>query len=49
VSEAVCLDDPDGNGVELCRDGPKAAWPRAHDGTLAMEPPDLHALPAERP
>jgi len=29
VSEAVYLRDPDGNGVELCRDRPRAEWPRA--------------------
>ncbi|WP_102108924.1 VOC family protein [Oceaniglobus roseus] len=36
VSEAVYLDDPDGNGVELYRDRPEAEWPRDADGTLAM-------------
>jgi catechol 2,3-dioxygenase len=36
VSEALYLDDPDGNGVELYRDRPEADWPRAPDGSLAM-------------
>jgi catechol 2,3-dioxygenase len=36
VSEALYLDDPDGNGVELYRDRPQADWPRTPDGTLAM-------------
>ena len=36
VSEALYLRDPDGNGVELYWDRPRAEWPRdAHDG-LAM-------------
>ena len=36
VSEAVYLDDPDGNGLELYRDRPVADWPRGADGQLAM-------------
>jgi catechol 2,3-dioxygenase len=36
VSEALYLDDPDGNGVELYWDRPEAAWPRTADGELAM-------------
>jgi catechol 2,3-dioxygenase len=36
VSEAVYLRDPDGNGVELYRDRPRAEWPRSPDGGLAM-------------
>ena len=49
VSEAVYLDDPDGNGVELYRDRPEAEWPRDEDGTLAMmnAPLDVAALVAE--
>jgi catechol 2,3-dioxygenase len=49
VSEAVYLDDPDGNGVELYRDRPKADWPRMVDGTLAMSNKrlDVDALIAE--
>ena len=49
VSEAVYLDDPDGNGVELYRDRPEADWPRGPDGALAMHTRrlDLDALLAE--
>ena len=36
VSEALYLRDPDGNGVELYRDSPPEAWPRAAQGELAM-------------
>jgi catechol 2,3-dioxygenase len=49
VSEALYLDDPDGNGVELYRDRPEAEWPRDADGILAMVTRrlDLDALLAE--
>jgi catechol 2,3-dioxygenase len=36
VSEALYLDDPESNGVELYRDRPTAEWPRDADGNLAM-------------
>ena len=36
VSEALYLDDPDGNGVELYCDRPATAWPRDAAGHLAM-------------
>ena len=36
VSEALYLDDPDGNGVELYRDRPQEEWPVNPDGSLAM-------------
>lgn len=36
VSEALYLDDPDGNGVELYWDRPKELWPKKSDGTLDM-------------
>jgi catechol 2,3-dioxygenase len=36
VSEALYLRDPEGNGVELYRDRPEAAWPRDDAGNLAM-------------
>ena len=36
VSEAIYLDDPDGNGVELYWDRPRAEWPRDESGKLAM-------------
>ena len=49
VSEAVYLDDPDGNGVELYWDKPQAEWPVDAEGKLAMvnAPLDLEALLAE--
>ena len=36
VSEAVYLDDPDDNGVELYWDRPREQWPLAPDGSLQM-------------
>jgi catechol 2,3-dioxygenase len=36
VSEALYLNDPDGNGVELYWDRPRDQWPVAADGTLGM-------------
>ena len=36
VSEALYLDDPDGNGVELYWDRPAAEWPKTSAGELAM-------------
>lgn len=36
VSEAVYLDDPDGNGVELYRDRPRDEWPRSDAGAVQM-------------
>src|ERR1700739_3951711 len=36
VSEALYLDDPDGNGVELYWDRPKESWPHHPDGSLEM-------------
>lgn len=36
VSEAIYLNDPDGNGVELYWDRPQGEWPRNSDGGLAM-------------
>ncbi|TXH59958.1 MAG: glyoxalase [Bacteroidia bacterium] len=36
VSEALYLDDPDGNGVELYWDRPPELWPKKIDGTLDM-------------
>ncbi len=46
VSEAIYLDDPDKNGVELYWDKPKDQWPTGKDGQLQMvtEPLDLQAL-----
>lgn len=36
VSEALYLDDPDGNGVELYWDRPQELWPKKSDGALDM-------------
>jgi catechol 2,3-dioxygenase len=36
VSEAIYLNDPDGNGVELYWDRPKERWPRDAAGALQM-------------
>jgi catechol 2,3-dioxygenase len=36
VSEALYLDDPDKNGVELYWDKPQDQWPKNADGTLLM-------------
>jgi catechol 2,3-dioxygenase len=36
VSEALYLDDPDGNGIELYWDRPEAEWPRTADGGIEM-------------
>ena len=46
VNLAVYLRDPDGNGVELMVDRPRAEWPREPDGEIAMrvDPFDLRAL-----
>jgi catechol 2,3-dioxygenase len=46
VSEAIYLDDPDGNGLELYWDRPRAEWPRTSDGELTMytRALDMHGL-----
>ena len=36
VSEALYLNDPDDNGVELYWDRPKELWPKKEDGSLEM-------------
>lgn len=36
VSEAIYLDDPDKNGVELYWDKPEEKWPRDENGKLQM-------------
>lgn len=36
VSEAIYLDDPDGNGVELYWDRPGDQWPKDEEGNLRM-------------
>lgn len=49
VSEAIYLDDPDRNGVELYWDRPRDQWPRKVDGSLDMytRPLDIRDLLAE--
>lgn len=49
VSEALYLEDPDGNGIELYWDRPESEWPRDAAGELLMitERLDLQALLAE--
>ena len=49
VSEALYLNDPDGNGVELYWDRPKEEWPRTADGSIEMytRPLDLTSLKGE--
>lgn len=51
VSEALYLNDPDGNGVELYWDRPQDRWPREKDGGIAMftQALDLEQLLAESP
>jgi catechol 2,3-dioxygenase len=51
VSEALYLNDPDQNGVELYWDRPEEDWPRDAGGGLAMvsRPLDLTNLLAESP
>jgi catechol 2,3-dioxygenase len=36
VSEAIYLDDPDGNGVELYADRPRETWTVSNDGEVEM-------------
>lgn len=49
VSEALYLDDPDGNGVELYYDRPKEQWKYNEDGTIEMftKPLNLDSLMSE--
>lgn len=42
VSEALYLNDPDGNGVELYRDRPEEQWPKKPDGSI-----DMYTLPLD--
>lgn len=47
VSEALYVDDPDGNGVELYRDRPRDQWPQPAPGEkvgMTLDPLDLQAL-----
>jgi catechol 2,3-dioxygenase len=49
VSEAIYLNDPDGNGVELYADRPRSAWNVNNDGKVEMitESLDLENLMQE--
>ena len=49
VSEALYLQDPDGNGIELYIDRPQVEWPQDAAGNLAMVslPLNLESLLAE--
>lgn len=49
VSEALYLDDPDENGVELYWDRPRDQWPKQADGSMDMytRALDLDSLIAE--
>jgi len=49
VSEAIYLDDPDGNGIEIYRDRPREQWPHEADGSLRManDPLDYRGILAE--
>ena len=51
VSEAIYLADPEGNGIEVYRDRPRAEWSFKPDGTVGMDtlPLDLQALYDEAP
>ncbi len=48
VSEAIYLPDPDGNGIEIYRDRPRADWPRLNGQIrMATDPLDIDGLMAE--
>jgi catechol 2,3-dioxygenase len=48
VSEALYLDDPEGNGIEIYRDRPRAEWRRDGDEiTMATLPLDIDGLIGE--
>jgi len=50
VSEALYLNDPDGNGIELYWDRPREGWPRSPGGeeiAMVTEPLDLRDLLSE--
>ncbi|WEX78342.1 VOC family protein [Sinorhizobium numidicum] len=51
VSEAIYLADPEGNGIEVYRDRPRAEWTYKPDGTVEMStlPLDLQTLYDEVP
>lgn len=49
VSEAIYLNDPEGNGIEIYRDRPRSEWRRSASGEVEMAtlPLDLRGLMAE--
>lgn len=49
VSEAIYLNDPDGNGVEIYADRPRADWKVGNDGMVEMvtKPLDLDSIMQE--
>jgi catechol 2,3-dioxygenase len=48
VSEALYLDDPDGNGIEIYRDRPRAEWPRSGGRIqMATDPLDFDGVIGE--
>lgn len=48
VSEAIYLSDPDGHGIELYRDRPRAEWPQpGGDLRMTVDPLDVRGLLAE--
>ena len=49
VSQALYFDDPDGNGIEIYWDRPKADWPVDSEGSMTMvnSPLDVKNLLAE--
>ena len=49
VSEALYLNDPEGNGIEIYRDRPRAEWARSDEGAIQMAtlPLDLEGVLGE--
>ena len=49
VSEALYLNDPEGNGIEIYRDRPRDEWPRSDEGVIQMAtlPLDLEGVMGE--
>lgn len=48
VSEALYLDDPDGNGLEIYADRPRSQWPKAGaEVRMTVDPLDFDGLLAE--
>lgn len=48
VSEALYLDDPDGNGLEIYADRPRDAWPKAgREVRMSVDPLDIEGILGE--